>query len=169
MNITLGKIVGVFGVRGWVKVFSETRPREQIFKYSPWTLEHNGSVVEIKVLDGRVQGKGLVASLDGMTDCDVARGLIGAEISISQQDMPAAGIDEYYWSQLTGLRVENIQGIDLGLVTGLFETGANDVMVVKGAKTENAGKEHLIPFTKFAVIKVDLDDEKIVVDWDPEF
>lgn len=169
MNITLGKIVGVFGVRGWVKVFSETRPREQIFKYSPWILEHNGSVVEIKVLDGRVQGKGLVASLDGVTDCDVARGLIGAEISISQQDMPAAGIDEYYWSQLTGLRVENIQGIDLGLVTGLFETGANDVMVVKGTKTENADKEHLIPFTKVAVIKVDLNDEKIVVDWDPEF
>ncbi|HEC27338.1 MAG TPA: ribosome maturation factor RimM [Gammaproteobacteria bacterium] len=166
MNITLGKIVGVFGVRGWVKVFSETRPREQIFKYSPWTLEHNGSVVEINVLDGRVQGKGLVASLDGVTDCDAARGLIGAEISIPQQDMPAAGIDEYYWSQLTGLRVENIQGIDLGLVTGLFETGANDVMVVKSCK---ADREHLIPFTKFAVIDVDLDDEKIVVDWDPEF
>ncbi len=169
MNVTLGKIVGVYGVKGWVKVFSETRPIEQIFKYSPWTLEHNGTDVELKVLDGRVQGKGLVACLDGLTDCDTARKLIGAEISIPQQAMPATAIDEYYWSQLTGLRVDNIQGIELGLVTGFFETGANDVMVVKGAMAENDDKEHLIPFTKFAIIEVDLDSEKIVVDWDPEF
>ncbi len=169
MNITLGKIVGVFGVKGWVKVFSETRPREQIFTYSPWTLELNGSAVEIKVLDGRVQGKGLVASLDGATDYDAAGKLVGAEISIPQQALPAAGIDEYYWSQLTGLSVENVQGVNLGRVTGLFETGANDVMVVKAGNTGKAEKEHLIPFTKFAVIDVDLDNEKIVVDWDPDF
>ncbi|MFW2440960.1 MAG: ribosome maturation factor RimM, partial [Arenicellales bacterium] len=124
MNVTLGKIVGVFGVRGWVKVFSETRPREKILNYSPWTLEHKGSNVEIKVLEGRLQGKGLVASLEGVNDSDAARELIGAEISIPQQALPAAGIDEFYWSQLTGLRVENIQGDDLGRVTGLFETGA---------------------------------------------
>jgi 16S rRNA processing protein RimM len=166
MNIPLGKIVGVFGVKGWVKIFSETRPREQIFKYSPWTLEHNGSVVEIKVLDGRTQGKGLVASLEGVTDSDAAKELVGAEISVPQQALPATGIDEYYWSQLIGLRVENLRGDDLGQVTGLFETGANDVMVVKGDKVD---KEHLIPFTEFAVIEVNLDDEKIVVDWDPEF
>jgi len=163
MNITLGKIVGVFGVRGWVKVFSETRPREQIFKYSPWMLELNGTAIEIEVLDGRVQGKGLVASLKGYTDCDAARQLIGAEITIPQQALPAAGIDEYYWSQLIGLSVENTQGIELGEVVSLFETGANDVMVVKGEK------ERLIPFTEFAVLGIDLDSGKINVDWDPEF
>ena len=163
MNITLGKIVGVFGVRGWVKVFSQTRPREQIFKYSPWMLELNGTAIEIEVLDGRVQGKGLVASLKGCTDCDAARQLIGAEITIPQQALPAAGIDEYYWSQLIGLSVENTQGIELGEVVSLFETGANDVMVVKGEK------ERLIPFTEFAVLGIDLDSGKINVDWDPEF
>jgi 16S rRNA processing protein RimM len=163
MNITLGKIVGVFGVRGWVKVFSETRPREQIFKYSPWMLELNGTAIEIEVLHGRVQGKGLVASLTGYTDCDAARQLIGADITIPQQALPAAGIDEYYWSQLIGLSVENTQGIELGEVVSLFETGANDVMVVKGEK------ERLIPFTEFAVLGIDLDSGKINVDWDPEF
>ncbi len=100
MNITLGKIVGVFGVKGWVKVFSETRPRDQIFNYSPWTLEQKGSFVESKVVDWREQGKGLVASLEGYTDCDAARQLIGAEISVPQQVLPATGSDEYYWSQL---------------------------------------------------------------------
>jgi len=166
MNIALGKIVGVFGVKGWVKVFSETRPREQIFKYTPWILEQNGSSSEVKIIDGRKQGKGLVASLDGVTDCEIARKLIGAEITIADHALPAAGIDEYYWSQLTGLKVENNQGFDMGRVSGFFETGANDVMVVKGGASE---KEHLIPFTKFAIVDVDLKAERIIVDWDPEF
>jgi len=163
MNITLGKIVGVFGIKGWVKVFSETRPREQIFSYSPWLLEVNGRTVEVELLDGRQQGKGLVASLKGYTDCDAARQLIGADIAISEEDLPATGIDEYYWSQLTGLSVVNQQGIELGEVANLFETGANDVMVVKG------DKERLIPFTEFAVHEVDLDNKKIIVDWDADF
>jgi len=163
MNITLGKIVGVFGIKGWVKVFSETRPREQIFSYSPWLLEVNGRTVEVELLDGRQQGKGLIASLKGYTDCDAARQLIGADISIPEEGLPAAGIDEYYWSQLTGLSVVNQQGIELGEVANLFETGANDVMVVKG------DKERLIPFTEFAVHEVDLDNKKIIVDWDADF
>jgi len=163
MNITLGKIVGVFGIKGWVKVFSETRPREQIFSYSPWLLEVKGRTVEVELLDGRQQGKGLIASLKGYTDCDAARQLIGADISIPEEGLPAAGIDEYYWSQLTGLSVVNQQGIELGEVANLFETGANDVMVVKG------DKERLIPFTEFAVHEVDLDNKKIIVDWDADF
>jgi len=163
MNITLGKIVGVFGVRGWVKVFSETRPREHIFKYSPWILELNGTVVEVEVLDGRVQGKGLIASLNGYTDCESVRQLMGAEISVPQSALPKAEKDEYYWSQLIGLQVENIQGIKLGEVISLFETGANDVLVVKGEK------EHLIPFTEFAVLEVDLDSGRLTVDWDEDF
>lgn len=163
MNITLGKIVGVFGIKGWVKVFSETRPREQIFSYSPWLLEVNGRTVEVELLNGRQQGKGLIASLKGYTDCDAARQLIGADISISEEGLPATGIDEYYWSQLIGLSVVNQQGIELGEVANLFETGANDVMVVKG------DKERLIPFTEFAIHEVDLDNKKIIVDWDADF
>ena len=163
MNITLGKIVGVFGVKGWVKVFSETRPRQQIFKYSPWIVKLNGTVSEVEVLDGRQQGKGLIASLKGYTDCNAARQLMGAEILIAEEALPAAGIDEYYWSQLAGLSVINLQGIELGEVVSLFETGANDVLVVKG------DKERLIPFTEFAVLEVDLDSKKIIVDWDADF
>ena len=126
-------------------------------------LEVNGRTVEVELLDGRQQGKGLVASLKGYTDCDAARQLIGADIAISEEDLPATGIDEYYWSQLTGLSVVNQQGIELGEVANLFETGANDVMVVKG------DKERLIPFTEFAVHEIDLDNKKIIVDWDADF
>ena len=163
MNITLGKIVGVFGVKGWVKVFSETRPREQIFKYTPWLLVLNGDEFEVEVLEGRQQGKGLIASLKGYTDCEDARRLIGSEIIVSQESLPKTGKNEYYGSQLTGLNVINLQGIELGKVVNLFETGANDVLVVKGEK------ERLIPFTEFAVIDVDIDSNNIVVDWDEDF
>ena len=163
MNVTLGKIVGVFGVKGWVKVFSETRPREQIFKYTPWLLVLNGDEFEVEVLEGRQQGKGLIASLKGYTDCEEARKLIGSEILVSQESLPTTEENEYYWSQLTGLNVVNLQGIELGKVVNLFETGANHVPVVKGEK------ERLIRFTEFAVIDVDIDRNNIVVDWDEDF
>ena len=163
MTIALGKIVGVFGIKGWVKVFSETRPREQIFKYSPWILELNGSVIEAELVEGKLQGKGLIASLKGFTDCDQAKQLSGAVITVPEQALPATGKDEYYWSQLVGLNVVNLQGINLGRVKSLFETGANDVMIVKG------DEEHLIPFTRYAVIDVDLDSGMITVDWDEDF
>lgn len=163
MTIALGKIVGVFGIKGWVKVFSETRPREQIFKYSPWILELNGSVIEAELVEGKLQGKGLIASLKGFTDCDQAKQLNGAVITVPEQALPATGKDEYYWSQLVGLNVVNLQGINLGRVKSLFETGANDVMIVKG------DEEHLIPFTRYAVIDVDLDSGMITVDWDEDF
>ena len=67
---------------------------------------------------------------------------------VSEEGLPTTGNDEYYWSQLTGLNVVNQQGIELGKVVNLFETGANDVMVVKG------DKERLIPFTEFAVMRL---------------
>ena len=163
MTIALGKIVGVFGIKGWVKVFSETRPREQIFKYSPWILELDGTVIEAELVEGKVQGKGLIASLKGFTDCDQAKQLTGAVITVPEQALPATGKDEYYWSQLVGLNVVNLQGINLGRVKSLFETGANDVMIVKG------DEEHLVPFTEYAVIDVDLDSGMITVDWDEDF
>lgn len=163
MTIALGKIVGVFGIKGWVKVFSETRPREQIFKYSPWILELNGTVIEAELVEGKLQGKGLIASLKGFTDCDQAKQLTGAVITVPEQALPVTGKDEYYWSQLVGLNVVNLQGINLGRVKSLFETGANDVMIVKG------DEEHLIPFTEYAVIDVDLDSGMITVDWDEDF
>jgi 16S rRNA processing protein RimM len=163
MDITLGKIVGVYGVKGWVKVFSESRPREQIFEYSPWILELDGKRSEINVLQGRVHGKGLIAQLEGIEHRDLAEKLTGAVISVAEQALPETDKDEYYWSQLTGLCVVNTEGTVLGEVTGLLETGANDVMVVRG------DKERLIPFTRYAVIQVDLDGRLITVDWDPEF
>jgi len=163
MNVILGKIVGVYGVKGKVKVFSETRPREQIFAYSPWLLDKEGAHLEASILSSGAQGKGLVAQLEGIDNRDAAEKLVGAVISCPADRLPELATGEYYWSQLQGARVVNQDAVELGRVDHLFETGANDVMVVQGER------QHLIPFTRDAVLEVDLEHGLIRVDWDPAF
>lgn len=163
-TIGVGKISGVFGVKGWVKVFSYTDPRENILSYSPWILKKGDDIRTFKIVDGKLQGKTIVAQLEGVTDRDQAAGLTGFEVFISQTQLPKAAEGEFYWSELIGMMVETVQGIQLGMVDGLLETGANDVLIVKG------DRERAIPFLQGqTIIKIDLDAGIIIVDWDPEF
>ncbi|QIK37662.1 ribosome maturation factor RimM [Caldichromatium japonicum] len=161
-RVVLGQIVGLYGVRGWVKIHSETEPREGILNYSPWLVGPQGEV--LRVLEGRRQGKGLVAHLDGCHDRDQAAHLVGLEIAVWREQLPPPGPDEFYWTDLEGLSVITETGVDLGCVTRLFATGANDVLVVAGER------ERLIPFVWDQVIlEVDCAQGLIRVDWDPEF
>ncbi len=162
--LELGKITGVFGVKGWVKVFSNTDPREGIVQYSPWLIYQQGEWKEIKVLDGKRQAKTVIARLDGIDDRDQAMLLAGAKIAIRPEQLAALKPDEYYWRDLIGCHVVNTEGIDFGVVDSMMETGVNDVLVVKGER------ERLIPFTQgHAVLDVDLSAAKITVDWDADF
>jgi 16S rRNA processing protein RimM len=162
--IILGRVSGLFGVRGWVKIYSHTSPREGILRYKTWYLNRNGSWQEQKLTAGHAQGKGVVAKLAGCDDRDQAAALVGLDIGVRRAQLPKLDPGEYYWSDLEGLRVENLEGVDLGVVSHLFETGANDVMVVKGER------ERLIPYTRGeAVREVDLQVGRILVDWDPDF
>ena len=163
-EINVGEISGVFGIKGWVKIFSFTAPRENILGYSPWLLKKGSEIKQVDVLAGQLQGKSLVAQLDGVTDRDQAAALIGWSIFISQSQLPKAAAGEYYWSDLIGLKVETVEGIQLGVVESLLETGANDVVVIQGER------ERAIPFLQGqTVISIDLDAGKMIVDWDPEF
>jgi 16S rRNA processing protein RimM len=163
--VTLGHVSGVHGVQGWLKVHSDTQPRERIVTYSPWYLERDGVRARHKVKAGRRQGKGVVAKLEGCNDRDAAEALIGSMIVIEREQLPQ--IDEpgsFYWADLVGLRVETIDGDDLGRIEQLFETGSNDVMVLAGER------ERLVPYIWQQVVKqVDLDAGVMRVDWDPEF
>ncbi|MEO5623663.1 MAG: ribosome maturation factor RimM [Dokdonella sp.] len=163
--VLLGKIVGVFGLRGELKLESYTEPRVQIFRYQPWLLRSASGDKSIDQCRGRTQGKGLVAELPGVLDRDAAAALVGAEIWVARSAMPQAKPDEYYWSDLEGVEVVTGDGVSLGRVSHLIATGANDVLVVKDAK-----RERLIPFLlgQF-VTRVDLDADRIEVDWDPDF
>jgi 16S rRNA processing protein RimM len=163
-NITIGKISGVFGIKGWVKVFSYTDPMENILTYSPWLLKKGSQTKTIDVIDGHLQGKTITAQLSGIDDRDQAAFLMGWDIFISPEQLPAAAEGEYYWSDLIGLNVETIAGIQLGVVDGLLETGANDVIIVHGER------ERVIPFILGqTVINIDLDVGKMIVEWDSEF
>ncbi|MFV2004349.1 MAG: ribosome maturation factor RimM [Gammaproteobacteria bacterium] len=189
-KIVLGRITGVYGVKGWVKIFSYTDPMEAIVDYSPWYIrpENRKSAAwsKIKLKAGKRQAKTVVAQLEHCSDRDEAQAYIGFEIAIEPDQLESLSeTNEFYWRDLMGLRVINQQGIELGVVTNIFETGANDVLVVTSEEAAEAGhteaghtetehkagnKERLIPWTmQQAIIAVDLEQGIIEVDWDPDF
>jgi 16S rRNA processing protein RimM len=180
-KIVLGRITGVYGLKGWVKVFSYTDPMESIVDYSPWYIRpETGSAksrqsspwTQVKLKAGKRHAKTVIAKLEHCNDCDEAQAYIGSEISIEQDQFEAQkDKNAYYWQDLIGLRVINQQNIELGVVTTLLETGANDVLVVTSEEEAEIGnKERLIPWTlQQAIIAVDFEQGVIEVDWDPDF
>lgn len=161
----VGKISGVFGIKGWVKVFSFTGYREDILQYSPWQLKKNGVTKHMEIVTGQLQNQLVVAQLKGIDDRNAAEALIGWEIFIEKSQLPPVKENEYYWSDLIGLQVENTEGVVLGVIDNLLETGANDVIVVQGEE-----RQHAIPFLQpQIVLEIDLAARKMRVDWDADF
>ncbi len=159
--VVLGRISGLFGVRGWVKVYSYTDPREAVLNYDRWLLSVKDGWQEATFAEGQRHGKTVIVHIDGYDDRDQAARLIGTEIGIPREELPEAGGDQFYWSDLEGLRVMHHDGTELGKVDHMLETGAHDVMVVKGEQ------ERLIPFVmNKVIINVDFDEGRIDVDWE---
>ncbi len=165
-RILLGRLLGAFGIRGESKLESWTQPRSAIFRYQPWIVrDPQGNEREMSGVVGRESGKFLIATLPGVTDRDVVESMRGTEIYVSRAALPPPSVGEYYWVDLEGLRVVTIDGVDLGTVTHLFSTGANDVLVMRDDE-----RERMIPFiTPQYVTAVDFEAGVITVDWDPEF
>ena len=165
--IPVGKISGVFGIKGWMKIFSFTDPRQNILNYSPLYLSRKGEWVEVKVSNGRMQGKGVVISFADITEPAQVLPLIGAELAISEQQLKPTAKDEFYWSDLIGLTVVNVHDEILGIVDNLLETGAHDVLLVKD---KEHATERLIPFVMDEIVElVDLDSKLIRVDWELDY
>jgi 16S rRNA processing protein RimM len=159
--VILGRIVGLFGVKGWVKVHSYTEPREAVLDYRDWLLGRDGAWEPVEVAEGRQHGKGIVVRLQGIEDRDAAAELLGSDIGVDRDTLPEAGEGQYYWADLEGLTVVRKDGTELGKVAYLMATGANDVLVVDGPV------ERLIPFVPGTVIlDVDLAAGVIRVDWE---
>jgi 16S rRNA processing protein RimM len=166
--LTLGRIIGVFGVKGWVKVESFTEPRDNLFRYRDWRLV-SADASDVKLEQGKTQGAGMVAKLAGVEDRDQAQVLIGSEIQVQRSQLPAAKPGEYYWVDLEGLEAFTTEGVKLGVVSHLFATGANDVLVILD-RSGPAERQHLVPYVMDRFVKeVDLAGKKMVVDWDPAF
>lgn len=173
--ITVGRITGVFGIKGWVKVSSSTEPAEQILNYAPWWLKTRHGVKAVEIEDYLLRPQGLVVHIKGIDDRNQAEELGRVDIAVEKELLPQLVEGEYYWHQLLGLRVVsqfNGQKYEFGCVDKILETGANDVLVVKSdeASLEQNRKEHLIPWIPGMYIKeVKLAEGTIIVEWDPDF
>lgn len=162
--LVMGRITAPYGVKGWVHIAAYTELPENLLNYLPWYINRQGSWQALEIVAGRLHGKGLVVQPQGCADRDAAAALRGTDIGIYRSQLPPAAADEYYWSDLIGMQVIAQDGSVLGHLDYLFETGANDVMVVKGEQ------EYLVPFIEGQVVKsVDLETREIRVDWDPDF
>lgn len=162
-RIVLGRIGGLFGVKGWVRIHSYTRPRENILDYPAWDLQIGGAWQRLRVVQSEIHAKGLVARLEGYADRDQAARLVGASIGIDRHELAELD-EEYYWIDLIGLEVLDEQGLSLGRIKDLMETGANDVLIVQGER------ERLIPFVRGEVVReIDLARKIMIVCWDADF
>jgi 16S rRNA processing protein RimM len=172
-HVVMGRIGAPYGIKGWVKLISFTEPTENLLDYPHfWIAEGTGSGTELRKIEideARPQGQTLVGHIKGCDVREETRLYTGQELLIPKSELPP--LDEgYYWHQLEGLRVVNLEGEDLGVVNHLLATGANDVVVVRGDAASIDQEERLLPYVKGQVVKeVDLGARIMRVDWGKDF
>lgn len=160
----MGRLGAVHGLSGWLRVVSYADPPEKLQNYRNWVLAVNDRRREMILSSLRATGNGLVCLLQGVDTREAAEALNGMEILVDRGALPPTEADEWYWTDLEGLEVSNLDGERLGDVTGLMATGANDVLIVQGER------RRLIPFLPGSRVReVDLDEGRMIVDWDSSF
>lgn len=168
-RVTLGRVAGVFGVKGWVKVVSNTRPVDNLLKYPQWWLGADEGYLAT-LIDAKAQVNGIIAQITGrdgqpITDRDIAARLVGKDIAVDRAELPPAAPGSYYWADLIGMRVVSKENEALGTVTAMMENGVQDVLVLSDGEVER-----LIPFVQGPIIvSVDIETRSIVADWSPDY
>jgi 16S rRNA processing protein RimM len=160
-SVVVGRFGRAHGVRGDITVISFTDPPHNILDYQPWLIEKNGEWQPVIIASTKLHNQDIIAHIKGCDDRDIAKKYTNAEIAVPLDALPKLDGEEFYWSELIGLHVINQEGKALGEVIEILETGANDVLVVKG------DTEHLVPYTNAVVLKVDIAANQILVDWEP--
>jgi len=178
--VVMGRIVAPYGVFGWLKIVPDTEAFDGLFDYDTWWLGKGDDWREMVVETAKTHNDVLVVKLKGIDDRDAALACKGKQIAVPREQLPEAEENEYYWSDLIGLRVKNKQDVDFGLIVDVFETGANDVIAVRAdvikqedstakAVAKEKLQERLIPFIDDVVLEVDLAAKTMLVDWDADF
>lgn len=161
-KVIIGRFGHTHGIKGWLKVNSFTSPLSNILQYTPWQVEHNGQWHVIKITT-QTQNQNILAKIEGCDDPESARAYTNLAIGIEHDQLPKLTDNEYYWTDLIGLRVVNQDNIELGIVDHLLETGSNDVLVIRG------NRQRLLPYTDAVIKSIDTNQGLITVDWDPDF
>jgi 16S rRNA processing protein RimM len=183
-RMKVGELRAAYGLQGWLWLYSDTDPISNIFGYQPWWVETRSGWKQMEVKRWRTQGKGLVVSLDGVLDRNAADLMMGATVWVDQRCLPAAPMNEYYWSDLVGLQVYAYEPIDaddavedaktadpifLGAIHELFETGANDVIVVRPVAGSIDQTERLIPWHTDIIRHIDMTTRRMDVNWGMDY
>lgn len=163
----MGRVVAPYGIKGWIKLQTFTEEPLGLLQYAVWQMGREGDWQPRVVESAKQHGAAVVAKLGGIADREQAAALQGQRVAVSRDDFPETGADEYYWSDLVGLAVVNTAGVTLGKVSRVFETGANDVLVVEDKVADE--RERLLPFIGPVIRKVDLAGGVIVVDWEADY
>lgn len=161
--VVMGRIIGPFGIKGWLKLQPFTAAPENLLAYPHWWIGSDSSWQECRVEQAEVHGTTVAAKLAGCGDRDAAALYRGREVAVPREAFPEAGANEFYWADLVGLEVVTMEGENLGAVSRVLETGSNDVLVVQG------DRERLIPFTEQVVKQVDMAARVIHVDWGSDY
>ncbi len=150
-------------MHGWLKVHSFTEPAEKILEYFPWQVYHLNQWQPVELLNTQIKDRHIIVQLQGCTTPEAAKTYTNNSIAIAREQLPALPADEYYWSDLIGLKVINHENVDFGIVESVMATGSNDVLIVKG------DRRRLLPYTHEVIIEVNLKMRIIKVDWEADF
>ena len=161
--VIMGRIVAPYGVQGWLKVLPDTELIEGLLSFKIWQVGKEQDWKAIKLKAGKVHNDVLLVKLDGINDRDAAFDCKGKLVAVKRSELPELDSSEFYWSDLIGLAVRNQDNVDFGRVVDVFETGANDVLVVQGIT------ERLIPFTSQTVLDVNIEQQTMLVDWEEDY
>jgi 16S rRNA processing protein RimM len=163
--VVMGKVLVPFGINGWIKVYSFTEEKESFLAYKKklFLSKDQKSWLEVSVKAIKLRGKMIIAKISEIKDRTQAECYKDYLIGVPKSFLPQLEDGQYYWSDLIGCEMFNLQNISFGVVNTFIETGANDVIVVKG------DRERLVPYNKKTVLKVDIKNSKIIVDWNEEF
>ena len=165
----IGELKKPYGIHGWLWVFSFTEDREAIFHMQPWVINTAMGQKTLTVKNWRQQGKGYVVQLNEVPDRNIAETMFGVSLWAEKNNLSELAEDEYYWSDLVGLRVINEQDENLGEITEMFETGAHDIMRVAATSDSLDAEERLIPWHKQTVIEVNLAEKTVLVAWQSDY
>ena len=163
--VVMGRVVAPYGVLGWLKIHPDTEALDSLVDYETWWIGKDDNWREVKVESAKVHNDVLVVKLQSIDDRDAAFACKGKQVAVPRALLPKLEGDEYYWSDLIGLDVKNLQNVEFGKITDVFATGANDVIVAKS----DGGQERLIPYIAQVILDVDIEAKTILVDWDEDF
>ncbi len=174
--VNVGKVADAWGVQGAVKIYPYSNDPQALLASRKWYLSPSSGQPSgfrtqgfVKVKEVKRHGTYLVARFDGVTDRNLAEMFRGAEISVPRSSFPTSGPDEFYWVDLMGLSVVNLEGVDLGQVYDLISNGPQTVLAIRALQIDGSFVERLIPFVSHYVAEVHKAKGQIRVDWQPDY